>query len=205
MNNKYYIYFFLIPILFISCKQKEYISKSNKEIYKEAMSLFPKQMVEHFPKLDEGDVEMLEITTPGAYMSYIYLIMSLSDKKIEAIKRFTIENRVDSYSFNDSCLLIVNFKKDSNLSFPFLSTKCNSPCEKLPIPNFVFCRESNIDSSFYSNSTIYVLNAGKGKVFNDDNLSIDDFGLPLEWEHGYSKGIVLSEISNTVIYWLEIW
>jgi len=207
MNSKYYIYLFLFSTLFISCKHKEkiYSTKYNGEIYKATLSSFPKQMVEHFPELDEGNVKMLEITTPGAYMSYIYLIMSFPEEKIETIKRYAIEKNIDSYSFKDSCLLIVNLKKGSNLSFPFLSTTYHSSIDKLPIPNFAFCHESNIDSCFYSNSTIYVLNAEKGKVFNDNNLSVDDLGLPLEWKHGYSKGIVLSEISNTAIYWLEIW
>jgi hypothetical protein len=83
------------------------------------------------------------------------------------------------------------------------------PCyyDKLPIPNFrdnvfsdsiTFC---NLPCDF----KLYVLGAESGLYFS--NLSekyVSDY-VPKIWEHGYSKGIALSEEKGVAIYWIIFW
>ena len=52
-------------------------------------------------------------------------------------------------------------------------------------------------------AVIYLLAAEKGRFLPDDCLSRNGVGLPNEWVHGYTKGLVLYKYY--VIYWLEVW
>lgn len=52
---------------------------------------------------------------------------------------------------------------------------------------------------------LYVLAAGAGKYADDMYLYNKKGELPLEWEHGYSRGIAINEKKKEIYYWLVIW
>ena len=105
------------------------------------------------------------------------------------------------YHLGDSCLILPydyeNFeiiKSDSIRNLPFVDT--------LPIPKFSSW-EGGVFPDFYKKAVIYLLDAEKGRFLPDDCLSKNGVGLPKEWVHGYTKGLVLYKYY--VIYWLEVW
>ena len=88
------------------------------------------------------------------------------------------------------------------------SSKINDDCYNnlFPIPNFW-------QSKFYNNESecnlekgfkIYVLDSKPGIYVEEKYLSKYAY-LPKKWEHGFSKGVAISEEQMAIIYWVIAW
>lgn len=200
--------FFLIlsSLLFIRCdclSQNGLLDDRDKRYYREIISLYPKDLVSHFPRnIDDRTTGAPDLLFPrGKYLNYIHLALSYGDKEIEQLKEKVNLKSKGIYHFGDSCLIIPYdykefeiIKSDSIRNLSFINM--------LPIPNFRFW-EGGVTPEFCKEATIYLLDAEKGLFLPDDCLSKFGVGLPKEWMHGYTKGLVIYK--NYVVYWLEVW
>ena len=175
-----------------------------KEKYSNILNSYPQEIVEHFPDLDEGALLCYDFKYPkGKYLNGIKLVFKMTDDRIQEISDYAASNNLHKYSLKDSCLMMTKYDESLYESMSFRLSMCEKPDQSLaPVPNFAFCNNLNLPISFYNNAIIYVLDAQKGAILSDHYLS-RGVGLPEEWLHGFSKGIVISE--NIVIYWLEVW
>jgi hypothetical protein len=147
--------------------------------------------------------------------------MQYSDRKINEIRKYAEENSIEKHYFNDSCLMMLAYKnsKSSISDSTFIKQRECIQYISLPLPNFTWCIEQGFSSSsdFYKNATIYILGAEQGefleytyteelelpKTRDKRLLRSDKTGLPAGWEHGYTKGLVIS--GKYVFYWLDAW
>lgn len=175
-----------------------------KNNYHDILSLYPSKLISYLPsKLNQDKLAFYEFEFPrGRYLNFIHLVAIYSDKEISKITSSIKPLKV--YNFNDNRdLLIVEYDPLIYIDTLFTLKKINPALNELPIPNFSFLKDIVLPSSFYCNAKIYVLDAKQGKFLKDDYLSQDGVGLPNEWQHGYTTGIVIS--GNIVVYWLEVW
>lgn len=197
------IYLIITILIVFSCNalsQSEF--ERLKGSYSEIRSLYPKDLVVHLPKLNKNDLIFYEFEFPrGKYLNYIHIGVECTDKEISKIKQNMHPTKV--YRFVDSCHMIVGYDSLAFKGGVIKMYMCNNFDNMLPIPNFSFLDKEGFSSNFYENATIYVLGAQKGKYLSDDCLSYGDAELPIDWKHGYSKGILIS--GNVVVYWLEVW
>ena len=106
------------------------------------------------------------------------------------------------YAITDSCLMVIPYNYEN---FKIIESDTLKNCiapRTLPVSNF-----KNWDVyfplEFLKDAKIYLLDAKQGRFLEDDNLPISGVGLPKEWLHGYTKGVVI--FKNDAMYWLEVW
>lgn len=198
-----FLFFNFLLLIQTNCLSQNRPDERDKRDYREIISLYPKSLVSHFPKnIDDKKHGNIGLLFPrGNYLSYIHLTLPYKDEEIEQLKKEAALKVKHIYHFGDSCLILpYNYeefeivKSDSirNLSF----------VDMLPIPNFLSL-ECGYTPDFYKEAVIYLLDAEKGHFLADDYLSKLGVGLPEEWKHGYTKGLVFYK--NYVLYWLEVW
>lgn len=199
------IVLFLLVNLFLiqaDCFSQYYKpTEQNKRSYREIINLYPQSLVSHFPKKMEK-VGLFEMLFPrGKYLSYMHLAIYYEDETIELLKKDIASKAKGIYHFQDPCLILPYdytefeiIKSDSIRNLPFV--------EMLPLPHFRNW-ESKLPPDFYQEAVIYLLNAEKGRFLPDEHLSRFGVGLPEDWVHGYTKGLVFWR--NYVLYWLEVW
>ena len=196
----------LLVLLFIALKScVNGISIDNRDLqrYSEICDLYPKEFVNHLPGLMDGKVKRMEFKYPrGNYLNYIHLIMSFSKEQIDSIKQYAKTNAIRCYSFNDSCLYMVDHDPQLYQGAIVLH-HCKDFESLLPVSNFSFCVGPHLPHNFYKEAVIYLLSAKSGKFLCDNSLSMDGVGLSENWRHGYTKGMAIS--GRTVAYWLEVW
>ena len=193
------LFFFKINVL----SQNGLFDERDKLYYREIISLYPKFLVSHLPENIDNKVSGAQslLFPRGKYLNYIHLTLPCGNSKREILKKEMASQAKRIYYLGDSCLTLPydyeNFeiiKSDSIRNLPFVDT--------LPIPNFSSW-EGGVPPDFYKKAVIYLLAAEKGRFLPDDCLSRNGVGLPNEWVHGYTKGLVLYKYY--VIYWLEVW
>ena len=203
--NKKNICLILYMLLLSGIVSAQYNYSDNNKAYCEILSLYPKELTDHLPKLNQAELVHEEFEFPrGKYSSFIHMIYSYTDKKRAVVEKEIQTKAKKIYHFTDSCLMVVNDKwnpKDSSL---FSNDTCVALApDALPIPNFNLLKKLGAIPEVYENAVIYVLDAKRGSFLEDIFLSVDGVGLPKGWEHGYTKGALIS--GNLVFYWLEVW
>ena len=180
------------------------VSEQSEQAYREILTLYPNDLVDHLPCIDNQKVKFIELEFPkGKYCSYIHLIIPYSQNKIDSVEARTRTIAKAEYHFTDSCSMIVNYNSVIYSNTSFKLKKCNLLSNMLPIPNFEFLKDADLPINFYKNASIYVLDAKRGEILDIDYLSREGVGLPNEWLHGYTKGVVIG--GNITVYWLEVW
>jgi hypothetical protein len=202
-----------------------YVDEENKKNYDNIRNEYPKRFVDHLPDLlDEGEYKTFQFSFPiGEYVSCIHLIMQYSDRKIKEIRKYAEENSIEKHYFNDSCLMMIAYKNSTSSidDSTFIKKRKCDQYTSLPLPNFTWCIDYGFSSNsdFYKNATIYILGAEQGEFLeytytepigileskhrDERLLKSAETGLPAGWEHGYTKGMVIS--GKYVFYWLNAW
>lgn len=202
-----YAKLFILIILFlyhISALTQNYLSKRGQNDYVEIKKLYPKELVCSFPDVEK--IVYMELEFPrGQYRSFIHVAIKKTESEILQLKKLLKDKSKEIYSLSDSCSLIIDYDPNLYTNAPFNLKMCDSltMTDKLPIPNFEFLIDFRVIPDFFDGVTLYLLDAKKGKFLENNYLTINGVGLPEDWLHGYSKGIVIS--GNFVIYWLEVW
>jgi hypothetical protein len=183
---------------------QDFFSERDRKDYKEIKELYPKELVCGFPDVEK--LIYMELDFPrGQYRNYIHVAVKKTEHEILQLKEQLKVKSKAIYTFSDSCSLIIDYEPNLYTDAPFKLTMCDSSsmAQKLPIPNFEFLFELSVVPHLFDDVTLYVLDAEKGKFLDDKCLSKNGVGLPDEWLHGYSKGILIS--GKLVFYWLEVW
>jgi hypothetical protein len=199
-----------------------HIDEEHKKIYDDICSEYPKHFIDHLPEFYDSNNNTFEFVFPvGEYLSYIHLIMTYPPQKIDEIIKYAEENAIEKHYLNDSCLMMIAYKDDSNSvhDSTFLKQYKCKQYSSLPLPNFTWCIAHGFpsNSDFYKNATIYILGTEQGeflkhtyteelelpKTRDKRLLKSNKTGLPLGWEHGYTKGLLIS--GKYVFYWLDVW
>ncbi len=189
-----------------------YVYLLNK--YRDAKDFFGKDMTDHFP--NSPDFHLYNYTESfSPVLGNLELILwNMKPIQIqnESISRL-INNSIENYSADDSCLLIVNRfvnRKDLHKVNPSPSDMkmVERICydQKKPVPNFWhtdYTTEVN-SCKLSSDFELYVLEAKPGKCLEEELLTEGQY-MPLKWKNGYSKGIAISKKEGAIIYWLTIW
>lgn len=196
----------LSVLLFVQCNyspREGDLSEREKRYYREIITLYPKDLVSHLPdNIDNRKDGAPDLRFPrGRYMNFIHLALSCDKAEMERLKTEVASKAIGVYHFGDSCLTIpYNYetfeiiKSDSIRNLPYV--------KMLPLPNFK-AWYGGLSEEICKEAVIYLLDAEKGRFLPDDCLSKSGVGLPEEWLHGYTKGLILYR--NFVVYWLEVW
>jgi hypothetical protein len=228
MKRFYFIFSITLIIIILSfiimsnIKVKGHYADSYfMSIYDEIMENYAEQCVDHFPKIIDGRIYAFTAKSPieRNYFSYLYLATGITSKQRRVITLWGEKWAIEKHRFTDSCLMIVeNFKKnDPATSIESVCSTYSLPLPlPMPLPDYYTLTDYGLPSEFYHNATIYVLGAERGDFFRhndylvkglikreDHRLKSEDLALPAGWEHGYSKGIVIS--GKYVLYWVGIW
>lgn len=185
------------------CFSQEYPDERTIRGYKEIISLYPRELVSHFPEEIEHEKMILTyfMFPRGKYLSYIHIALAADDAKVERLKKDVLMDAKAVYHFCDSCLMFIPYDYEEDIMIDTDSIRTCKETGMLPVSNIKTW--ADFTPEFYKNATIYVLNAEKGNFLKSDFLSKSGVGLPSEWKHGYSKGIII--FKNYVLYWLEVW
>lgn len=204
---------FIFLLLLVSCNGD--CCSHTDSIYTEKLSFFKDEFVNHFPR-QINSVYTVKHTLTGRFgPTSLMLSEFVSSAYLDSLKNYYSQNHDKTYHSSDSCLLVVNkfttkeneykTRKASNKEkVDYLNKNCLE--EKLPIPNF-YDFENATDSTICKLTPgfiVYVLEAKSG-VFWDDKYLVKTNYMPVEWEHGYSKGIALNEKTMEVIFWFILW
>ncbi|HRY98962.1 MAG TPA: hypothetical protein P5550_07875 [Bacteroidales bacterium] len=208
---------FSIPLLGIcQCNhtsgQQDMISSLKVE-YDSSRSFFNPTLVSHIPEgYSESTITFTEALNPFMGNLEFIVVDSLSDELNDQVDSLT-ENAIASFIASDTCLNVVN---------QFLSlekyTFTNKEIEELdariygcwndlpPVPNFWHTDYTTEDTrcKLPNDFVLYVIEAKPG-MFVDESLVTNAWFMPKEWEHGFSRGIAISENRGVIIYWLVIW
>lgn len=205
-------------LVFLGCEKidRMNIDYSNEEYLKQ-LSFFKKEFVDHFP------IKILEENMPFRFRGIVYSQYECVSMELDiTYNNEYIKDLIDSissisaavYYSKDTCLLVVNrFHTEDQYWETIQLTEntrrlINRECYKgkLPVQNFYSSRLATYETDYQlpKDFTLYVLDAKKGKYWDDQYLYGGKY-MPPEWEHGYSKGIAISEKSNIAVYWFVIW
>lgn len=202
-----YIKILFVTILwfaFIPCYSQIFLDEEELIRYKGLFSSYPDSLTDHFPDWNNEGLLYVEMSKPGSsVLNVIYFAFEYDKSEIEKLKEEFNARTLSHYHFTDSCLMMTYY--DSTF---FESTLPHlKQCDNLyPIPNFEFLGDPSLNSDFYKQAELYVLEAKKGVFLEEALLNkkwVKKIGLPVDWEHGYSKGVLIS--GCVVAYWLEVW
>ncbi len=184
--------------------------------YPDGIEYFNPEFYSHFPIQVPTAYSKIKVSL-NTYKShpFIWLLYYDSQSHIDSLE-IKLDASYSSFNSDDSCLLVIdkhlnpdNWRSfDKHARVPRKYNYLLPNCSKLspPIPKFY-------EESWYeTNNTLvgldgwvlYVLDSKPGIFMEEDKLPNGLF-TPLNWEHGYSKGIALNTEKNAVIYWADIW
>ena len=174
-------------------------------IYEEAKSYYGPREAAFLPDLKSGQLIALKISNHfednrGDFPMYIHIIMKLPKDKLDEVQMRAYGSSL-TRSFNDSNLLIIDYDAEKITHFRNLDP--NEEPDFFPIPNFDFIQDNMFTSSYIDKATIYSFAYSRGTNMDKRFLRSDRAGLPEEWEHGMTKGVVIWD--NYVAYWIDVW
>jgi hypothetical protein len=212
---KFNILLVSLVVAFNSCSDKKTFNNVTNQRYLTFKSQFDSTLVNHFPSVLNSS-DNLTVSNTNSEKNDVGLFLyeyNLSSNSIKDLEKKIIQQNKSVYNNKDLCLLIVNrfetVRTKDSLEMVEIrdSSLVDKPCYKklLPIPNFIdFSIANNIDFWKDENFKIYVLNAEAGNFYKKFDLQPNP-QMPKEWGNGFSKGVAINKVKNTVIYWSIIW
>lgn len=204
------IYLIIFITFYFSCNMTY---KRGSKRFLDAKSTFEKEFVEHFPSEIDRDFAWNESHSNKFDNFRLTFFMKASKDSILNLKKAYKKKSKAVYLASDSCLLIVNrFANNDNYGYLIFNDEhykdINKQCysDKLPIPNFWHNRYTtdSTDCKLPSDSEIYVIDGKKGE-FKEKELLSKKGDMPMEWAHGVSYGVAISESRSIIIYWMVMW
>jgi hypothetical protein len=211
------IVFILLLSIYSCTTSPAQLERINRE-YRNTLAKYPKEYTNHFPD-SVCDISYNVLFSENISISHpkIWLKLRFEEAVIDSLSRIFSVMSIGTYSPDDTCLLVIDrhLTEDNWLQYDKsvrnekkLVLKEKACYEhKLPLPKF--WRESWIetkknDVGLNNEYILYVLDAKSGVFLNKDVLPNGKYS-PLNWIHGYSKGVAINRNSRTVIYWFDIW
>ena len=193
--------------------------------YKKAKSSFGVEMkilglTNHFPKVLNTKEYYFEVLPPSTncikQYGYFYLVDEISEnhKKLDSVR---YNNLYSTPYVSDNIIInLSTLKRDV-----FSVKKCNKwYSKKLPIPYFESYNfglgkkviEEKVKGDILYNYIytipkdleVYVIKAEAGDFWKESCNEKRPKSLK-EWQHGYSKGIAVSEEENVIVFWTMLW
>lgn len=214
----------LLIVAFISQCQNVDIRKKMQEDYKQSISFFNDQLVNHFPTNlpdscsfgatvpKKDNIKMLGFGVDAVllwkgYPTSKYKNLSSQLKELsKAIYLATDTNLLLVFSYCD--VIKIEGRTYINQEPPerqALAKHNPTITRNLPVPLFEIDEyKGNTMCGLTKDFKLYVLDADYGKYIADKYLQECDC-LPKKWKHGYSKGIALSDKRQVIIYWVIVW
>jgi hypothetical protein len=197
----------ILSTIIFACNYPQKIKDKEQADYQEIKGRINAKLTSHFPiKLSSKKYKIyFSKKIEENNISLFLYEEGLSEKMMSDIKQNAQIQMKALFKTEDSCLLVLNLKNYSQDSIH--AKKYETVCDTLffPVPYF---KNSNTNTksltNLNSNFVIYVLDAKPGINFQEYKLS-PLFGMPFKWQNGYSKGIAINELENSVIYWVILW
>ena len=216
----------ILAFVFLASCSNDLVSKADHR-FKEGKNSFLNQfnnrsLFVHFPERVTSDCLGMYSSPPSRRgtknTGLLYLICPL-DKPGNEIEKIIKESTLYYTEYGDSTNIIINLSELKHTVFPVpRSNKWYA--SKYPIPYFESFdfglgeKETRkiVDGETYYNYThtippdlkVYVISAEPGnfwKVKCDEKRPAS----LKEWQNGYSRGIVISEEKDIVVYWTMVW
>lgn len=232
MEKTNWIILVIIATVVLGCfNAKEYnqnkakaIIKENAEYYKTVTEL--NSFLDHLPSVIRNDSFNLFTAGPSCPPAYecsaqfgdLYLRLEKSTYEKE-LTELLQRDVIYSTHYMDTINIIIHLSELKKDMFPI--PKCNQYYEgKIPIPyleSYDFglgknVLEKEIDGKVYreykyvipEDLMVYVVDADSGDFWkvNCNEKRPEELK---EWQHGYSKGVAISEKEDIAVYWAIIW
>lgn len=191
----------------IGCRElagnKDYLTKLN---------YFLPEQTNQFPKNGNYETFAIETDTSGYYNS-LNIIATIKVSKDQFNKTFQEYKKLPLIENSSKNILVVNSFLDGK-HYPEPTTIfCGEPCinknaVNSPVyilPNFYF--NDYADSTTLTrlpNKFKHVIIEQKNGIFSN-KIQKDISTMPINYFHGYSKGISFNQSEHVVIYWTVIW
>ncbi len=201
-NMKTFICISLISIFLLSChnKSKKEV-RETLEYFSAGMVAFDVDLVQHFPyNFEMDEIKEMYFVLPSAVRnggcSIALLRTQPTQTKFDSLST-EIEQHNSSLLRNEHNIIFLPDSSDFTL--------INSP---VFLPNF---REvlDDIDETesedFHEQFEIFLIESDSGNFTGSDQELLGKPYLPIEFEHGFSRGIAVDKDSRVIIYWLLIW
>jgi len=213
MKKIFIILLISYSILNINCEP------AKKDFYglNKLKGFFPDSLVDHFSYVNLNKIQEFRFIYPeGSFIaksSNIMLQCELSEYEFNKTLNYLMNNSISIIDPNNEDLFIIN------RFLMFENEKTNSILNSLnyldikyehPIPNFSIIKQTHLDTTF-SDSIIrlpkdyqlFLISAGRKNIINRNIPS--SYGVPSEWEHGFSKGVALNKKKKNAVFWLTAW
>jgi hypothetical protein len=212
-NSQIDLLLIMLSIL-IGCKNEHRLIETN-QIYREQISQFEPEFVNHFPKkIEEHPMTIWSDTNAISDHVRIMLQIQFSKPQFDSLNNEFDAHSLARYNAGDSCLLIVNrFTQRENWHLKSKhkyvdNSKIERDCykTKLPIPNFwdnpylTYDTDTRLPDDF----DIYVFESKSGEFWDKKHRTSGKY-IPEKWKNGYSKGIAISKKRKKLIYWFILW
>jgi hypothetical protein len=192
-------------VLLSFAQRDETSQESARDLYSKIDSIYPSYLTQHFPKIKNEDIEDIDLSYPGALkINKVFAVILFDNEHFKMIENETKSNAIRQYHFTDSCLRIIKYNPRLYENAPFILKKCHDTSGLLPIPDFESLAKSPLLPEIFKTATIYLLGAEKGVFLPYDKLEHKNACLYDDWEHGYSRGVVILGY-NLILFWLDIW
>jgi len=188
--------------LLSSCHKKD--KKQLEEtlnVYLSGLMTFDKNLIDHFPlEFYSDEIKDFHFTSPSIV-------------KKGGCSTALLRINPDTVHFNEILLNAKNNYRKIDLNgsknLIILPDSSNHRIVASPIfiPNFDKVNESeeNIVNKSNNDYHIYLINTKPGNyVLNSEELKEKPY-LPMDWEHGFSRGIAIDTTNQSIIFWLIIW
>ena len=193
------------------------LERINKE-YRNALAKYPQEYTSHFPDSIQ-DINYAILFSENISISHpkIWLKLRFKEESIDSLVRAFSSQSIRVYSPNDTCLLVIDrhlteenwlqYDKSARNEKKLILTEKACYEYQLPLPKFwrkSWVETEKNDVGLSSEYTLYVLGAKSGVFIGEDKLPNGKY-TPLNWMHGYSKGVAINPNKGYVIYWFDIW
>lgn len=203
MKLKSFIQLFIF-IITISCVKNDFNSK-NTEILKQHKENFLTSLTSHFPNKIGNNVIIAYNEDIKNNNIHLYLLENnVKIGVIDSLKKNFTKNRVKPKKVNRNEIYIINKNEkviDGFSEFTNNIITINKE-SKYPIPNFLDLNNKILYDLSYD---YYIIDYNNDiQKFKNLDLKKDTY-MPLNKQNGMSKGIAISELHKTIIFWIALW
>lgn len=214
----------IIILVFTSCKDYNFERKNNFQFVENNINKYYliKNVTSHFPQnIEDKNIISSFFASPAENTSLaeVYIIKKFKLDEIRQIKKDI--NPIFQSNYSDSNNFFIDnswFRLNNDTSFIKYLNKVDN---KIPIPIFTII-DFNLGYESYMNTIendkkiywertkcpedleVFVLDSRKGNFWKN-KIDSQRHKLLNSWQHGYSKGIAISQETLLICYWLIIW
>lgn len=183
--------------------------------YHKNLNYFSRDMIDHFPKnvsdtsaMSTNIEDTSKIDHNLSYFSFMYweqLPIQTLKQKIDSLNLMRVPKR----SVNDSSFLLLTFfdrRLDSKQQDRSIK-RGDVFSETTPLPYFELFDQfkGNTFCGLEKDFVLYILNSCESSKLPSKYKMAGYNCFPSKWQHGYSKGVAVSEKRRIILYWIVCW